>query len=538
MKKEIRSSARLKNSLKYTIVGWHRSPTQITRNAFFISGTASLDLGSVVPGENIPATWSFSSLLQNIKTVKAEIFLDSTNVSLYKSQSVPLIQKGYHADTGTTPINATIGAPPFGGTANELYHFGTKTLRVDITPDTNADLFACYDDLTVVPENVGISWWQWDTPITTPDPSASLAPGIPLVSQDYSSIINHPYTLSGRIVNMGRSQNNFMSGSLVLFETEMGKAPVPIQSAVFFIGPGASQAIAFNSITKNWGWIVPGVWAENQSQPRRKTFVYEVVFTMFDSFGNNYPQTTSFKININVSVTSEKRAYGNGALGVLGAGILVAIFGYGIGLSAAIAIAAGLGRKAQDPPEPDGLFKIETKTRLINIIPKEKMVEPFVELSNLLNSMYKVLILMDTLGVTYNRMLGASIAKNAKAFKMQRALYSKTEKILQTHIRNVSEFSHSSLFFLKSNKNFSQDSIREKLLLFQYQGLSGEIAQTLLNAGYPDPELQKFIDNINTPEIVEFAQNINHVFTLLASSFGTIGRAVAREKKNVLRMKL
>ncbi|HET9825213.1 MAG TPA: hypothetical protein VFP87_07765 [Chitinophagaceae bacterium] len=445
---------------------------------------------------------------------------------------------GYHADTGPKPIDANIAAPAYGGIANELYHIGTKTLRIDITPDTNADLFACYNDLTVVPESVGGSWWQWDTPITTPDPSATLPPALPLVSQDFSSIINHAYTLSGKMTNSGRSPNNTMTGSLTLYETEFGKQSVPLEAKTFVIEPGAQQAIVFSPITKNWGWIIPGVWAENQSEPRSKRFGYEVVFTMSDSYGNYYSDARSFKVNIDVSVSSEKRAYGNGALGVLGVGIIAAIFTFGAGLSAATAIAAGLGRKAQDPPEPDGLYNIEVPVQLIDILPKEKMVTPFVELGNLLNSMYHTLIIMDALAITHNRILGALIAKNQKALKRQRTIYSKTERMLQSYVKRVSESAHATLFSLKSNKNFRQNSIREKLLLLQFQGMSSEAGKTLTENGYPQQDLLKFIDNINTPEMVEFAQSINQIFTLLALSFGMIGREIARQKENLLKQTL
>lgn len=535
MKNSKPSFDREKILLKYKQVGWHKSPIWIRQVNFLITGWPTLNTASVVPGQNIPATWSFYSILQNAKTAKTEIFVDSINASIYISQPAPLKQNGIYQDTG--PVNALIASPPFGGTANQLYHFGTKTLRIEVTPDNQADLFASYNELNVVPENVGPGWWEWDDPSTTPDPSATVAPAIPLVSRDFSSIINHAFTLSGKIINKGQSQNNTMYGSLVLYETSGEGRAIPLEEQVFMIGPGAQQAVVFNPIKKNWGWIIPGIWVENPSEPQSKRFSYEIVFTLFDSFGNIYPPVNSAKVNINVTVTDHKRAYGNGAMGVLAAGLILAIFSFGAGLSAATAIAAGLGTRAQDPPEPDGLYKQTCELNLVDLIGDNTNEKKIANISKMLNSMYHALIVLDHLAITYNRWLSANMVEDSKAAGLQLTAFKESEKLLQSTIRKVTAHIQATLNEMKSDPRFNWEKLRQKILLIQYQGLHSESAQQLISAGYSKDELTAFIKNINYPQMVELSQDINQVFTLLAICFGKIGSAVSSEKNKLRRVR-
>src|SRR5688572_16575853 len=126
-------------------------------------------------------------------------------------------------------------------------------------------------------------------------------------------------------------------------------------------GQGSSGAVKTNL---GQGWPRQGWPSSSQNRSgfcrRRRSapFVYGIQYTITDPFGNAYPETRApGDLRILVEVTDEKRGYLSGALAALGVGILAAIFSFGAGLSAGQALAAGLGKKAQDPPAPDSRYR-------------------------------------------------------------------------------------------------------------------------------------------------------------------------------------
>jgi hypothetical protein len=534
MKQKIIKTRSLKNGFPYKKMGLERSFITFDVSKIFNLGWSYLDVKEVVPGERIPITWSVFSFNISFNSVIASVFLDAVNVKLFESQSTALKITGHSVDSGY--IQAIIEAPDSGGTANDLYKIGAKTLRLDVISKNSSDVLSDFHDLNVIPENVNEGWWQWTNIITTPDPSASLPPPTFLVSKPYSSIINHPFTLIGRMVNLGKSPNNTMTGTVTLLETTYPSGPtVELESRTFTIGPGAHQEIVFIPITRNWGWIIPGIWVENLTEPREKLFSYSVRFSMSDSFGNFYAEKISFISTIHVSVSNEKRGYGSGALGVLGAGIIAAIFTFGAALSVATAVAAGLGKKAQDPPEPDPHYKEKVDIQLIDNIDEKIEDDRFTEFIKVLRLGDQALSIIDNLGIIYNRLLGARQQRDIRAVNLQMESYKQAEELFQKKIRNIIEASLDVVNSMHGKPEFSRKILREKILRWQRQGLSPEVSKNLMSQGCSQEILSQFTNAIQEPSIVEFAQDINQVFTLIGWSFAMIGREVHREALKLFR---
>jgi len=509
-------------------------PVYIRSGAVFVT-SASLDANPVVPGGQVPITWDLFSTKPkdlNLGTVTARVYLEKVNVKLYESPQTPLVVSEFIADTGFQ--HANIEVPDSGGTANDLYHIGTKTLRLDVSADKSSDVFSDTVDLRVVPEYVHGGWWEWGGISGTADPSAPQAPNLPFETH-HDFVINHPFTLAGRIVNHSKSPNATMTGSLTLLETAfLSNQTLEVESRTFTIAPGGYQEIVFAPITKNWGWLIPGAWIENPKESRVKTFDYTVRFSLADPYGNFYPETLSNGVAISISVSDEKRGYASGALAALGAAIISAIFTFGAGLSAGQAIAAGLGKKALDPPEPDQRFRHPVDVRS-NELANDVTGDPrFPEFRRVLRFAERAVALLDALGEIHARLLGARTAHDRKAISLQGESYRAAEHSLQATVRELIDSTASTVTTLQADPEFDRESLRAKILAWQRNGLPPDVRRRLTDGGCTEETLAQMMLAVQEPAVALLAQDVGQVLSLLAWSLGLVAREVNREAPKLL----
>jgi hypothetical protein len=490
----------------------------------------SLDVSPVAPGDPVPITWSVFSIHLDLGKVTARVFLDKGNAKLYESPPV-LTSK---SDTGLQ--QATILAPGSGGVANELYAIGTKTLRLDVSSDKTVDVFWTTADLAVMPENVNGGWWEWTNAISTPDPSTPLPWKPPLQGPSYSSVINHPFTLIGRVVNRAQNRNATMTGSAVLLETTYpGGAPTELESASFTVAPGGQQEIVFNPITRNWGWLIPGIWVHNFGEPKVKTLDYTVRLSMSDPFANSYHDVVSVGLRMQVSVSAEKKGYASGALATLAVGIVAAIFSFGAGLSAAQAVAGGLGKKAQDPPEPDARFRERVDFQSWPETAPAAEDTRFSECLAVLGLASRAVFLIDALGTIENRMLGALLAEDNRAGAIQAESYRQAERLLQRTIRRLMVLAQTAGKALASRPEFAPEVIGTNIREWQRGGVPRDVRAALTEQGCTDEAVATVMSAIDHPTAASLATEVGQSFGLLQWSFAMIGREVRRETVALLR---
>jgi hypothetical protein len=286
-------------------------------------------------------------------TVSAKLFLDASNVLLYESGPVPLVATSgtsFYYTTNNQNVNIV---SPDQATTNQLYAIPGPMLRVEITSQKTGEVFIDTNTLEVDPRT--LIEWDWTGAQGTVDTDLAATPDAP------TFVINHPYVLLGSIKNIAKDRGIAVMGSLTILETpdDTNAVPTEVQSFQFSLGgEGAHDDFVSQSITKNWTWIVPGVWVDNPTAPWSKTYLYSVSVDYSDSFGNVYPTVVLGQyFEVTSSVTWAKWGYGLGALAALGAGLIAGIFSFGIGTAVGTAIAAGLGVQALDPPEPDPRYK-------------------------------------------------------------------------------------------------------------------------------------------------------------------------------------
>jgi hypothetical protein len=402
------------------------------------SGLAStLSPTTVFPGQPFTLSWNireFGGTYRNAVATASLTLGPTTIVFAFPPQpfaAVGFQQQPLYWVAGTSQQLAPEPTDPGG---KVLYTFGTHTLRVVVEvgpPGSDAtQTFTTTVELNVVPLPVSASWWQW----LSPSAGQTLPWGA-------------PYGLMGRMgVEMppGTTPGAFPIAALGLVFTQQELNPNLMPSTTVQANPNGvvmegvvsqgtteigSVPILWNS--NNWPWdTLPGVVTGDT----QRTYQYTLLFTLFDAYGNVYPQIASTPLNIVVQVPGGKisaqkagaDAFGtamtlyaaaalNAAVGdIPGAGALTAAATIAMGIASACLSAAN------DPPQFDPAFQIPVHLPAAPEPPpisgrKHEYQGLFEFTAHVLTAVRAV----SAIGVAKNRALSARAVGNTKAAAMQ-----------------------------------------------------------------------------------------------------------------------
>ena len=503
-----------------------------------LSGVTAVNLGVAPahPGEPIHTVWELLSIgsaeFAN-RTMIAEIFLTLGNSKLYQSPAVTAASTGGYLDTGLQ--QATILPPPDGGTASALYRFGSHQLRLDVLPDGVQGVLTTYADLLVVPESQP-ALWSWTQLSGTVDPSASLPPNIPLLAQYTDFVINHPYTLSGRLRNNCVSPDTNLTGTATLYELhhDTGET-VEVESQPFNIGPQGDSEITFRPITENWTWLIPGLWTRNPVETLTKTFTYTVRFTASDQYGNFYAESPpSIAAIVTVSVSGSKLALQQAALGVLAAGVLAGIFSFGAALGPAMAAAGGLGKAAMDPPGPDPRYREAVPLPWAAPDQAETGGGQFAALVQVLNHVGRIEAILEAMGITHGRLLAARLADDHEAIDLQRQTYRNAVGLLLEAaggmVGSLSDLEAS----WRDDPDLQFDAVRQRVRALQLGGLPPAAREQLQDQGVPDESMSALVAAVRDDTVAALATDVQLLFRHLAWAFALLAAEVQRETPAIL----
>ncbi|HTG34959.1 MAG TPA: hypothetical protein VLB76_18740 [Thermoanaerobaculia bacterium] len=499
---------------------------------FYVTAV-SLDVSSVVPGQPIPITWSLHSLHGTglePGTVTARVYHDKFNVKLFESLPVPVVPVQY--GVGTLDQKGLIAPPANGGVANDLYHIGNNTLRLEVTSNVTGVVFSITADLQVMPDQ--IAGWAWLGAEGTADTSAPSVPAAPFFPR-FDFLINHGFKLSGRMSNSAHNPNIVITGSLRLVETPFATADaIDVESQTLTIAPGGHTDLLFAEIKKNWTWLISGIWVRNFGEPLAKSFVYSVRFSFSDSYNNFYDDIVSpLTLMVTVSVSDEKRGYADGALAALGVGLILAIFSFGAGLSAAQAIAGGLGDKALDPPEPDARYRarVDIPGR---ISPKPAADPRFTEVMHALEAAERAAMLFDALGDIHNRLLGARLVDDREAVQMQRASYQEAESELRSTVEALMTTAARAVVSVRQHADFTPDTLEARLRAWQRAGIPSDVRSRLGQEGASDETIAGLSRTVQDSTVVALAQDLSQTLSLMAYSIARAARELHARSDQVL----
>jgi hypothetical protein len=467
-------------------------------------------------------------------TVSAKIYLDAFDVLLYESGDVPLVADADSSFFYTTGDQPAVLLAPNQATGNQLYQLGDVSLRVEITSKKTGEVFVNTNSLEVVAEQ--LVGWVWTGAQGTVDTDSGLYVPPPLVLE-YNFVINHPYQLLGRLTNISANRGISVAGDVTILETSQDlSTTTEVQVFPFSLqATGSHEDFESMSITKNWTWIIPGVWVQNPEEPLSKWFNYSVRVSYSDSYGNAYPDIELGKyLSLDILVTAAKKDYGIGALAALAAGLIAGIFSFGIGTAVGTALAAGLGVQALDPPSPDPRFRAKV---LVPEAEAEKITsdDRFPALISLLSSMNRAVEIIDALGDIRNRLLGARVAESKSGIQLQRESYGKTVRSLhELGVRIVSE-SELAVDSIKNDKRFDSSALEQTIRRWQRGGIPNSVRHTLLEQGCTIECMRSLEVALTSPTVSALAPNVAKTLQLLSFHVLKAISSVEKEASSIMK---
>lgn len=495
---------------------------------------AWLGLTPIVPGARIPIHWELvlPGTEGSAATAVARVYLDAVDVLLFESPPTPLTVVDNVLTTGKQ--TALIESPGPGGTANDLYKIGDKQLRIDVTVSGSDQVFSSTSNLRVVPENIRGDNWSFTEVTGTSDSSAPKhPPAFGVVYHDF--IINHPYVLRGSLLNAASNASTTMTGTLVLVESDLQTgASVDLQERAFTIPAGQSEELIFDSINKNWTWLVSGIWVRNYGEPLVKQWDYTVRFTMTDPWGNLYSDFTYSSpptVHVDVYVSDEKHGYADGALAALGVGIIAGIFTFGAGAAAGQAAAAGLGAKALDPPSPSPRFREAVALpRLVHTHVKHGLGD----LLYLLEIANHVVLLLDAGADVRDRVLGAKAAGDRDAMNMQTRAYRDFAAELQASVASLRRATAERVAGLRASPELDSGKLTAGARTWQRQGISPAARQALADGGCSEACLRALEDGLKNADVVALASDPAVTVEVLAYALARASHEILEDLPRVL----
>jgi F0F1-type ATP synthase membrane subunit c/vacuolar-type H+-ATPase subunit K len=472
---------------------------------FFVR--ANLLPSTTVPGDGISLTWSlFSPLILNLGLVTARVYLDSNGIKLAESQSTLVSPQAGGVGTGLQTME--ILSPGFGQLGNILYALGSKLLRLEVTSDKTNDVFTDTASLTVASDAAPM--WTWDPPVATTDPSAPETPAIPF-QPTYNLLINNDIYLSGDITLSSARDNvsNVYGGKISLLQKEGDDGTaIVLDDQPFFIPPGATLPITFpRNVKQNWTWLIPGIWVRNYNQPLDKSFVYTVQLDYYDSYNNFYPGVLlPIPLRLNIGVDDQKMAYANGALAAIGLGLTLAVATLGASIGIASTVAGALGAQALDPPVPDSRYG-----RVLSLPEAPTVSESLFaheRIDNFLKVCAHFLELVEILGDTVNRYLGAKEAKARGPVDKQRAAISRIVRLIEELSGDLSRHATLAVNSSIEGELIGEDGIEFTLRRWERTGIPPELELKLFSQGMTENSLVLMNAALKSEEIIVSARNV------------------------------
>lgn len=461
-------------------------------------GLVSINLSPnpAVPGQPIEIEWGTSVPGAVEGTATARVLLGST--VLYESGPVALVSIP-HLPLSRASQSCTISPSPADAGGRDLYSFGTTIITLEVTLETDPGgrfLRSGQTSVEIVPETVDASWWNWHVP----DWSKPTAETVPWGTT---------YGVAGSLINRSRTAD--MSGSLAIHETgdiapgaiSRGSSSVPALApdAPFY---AASQPIIWNK--GNLPWVTPG---GVQTHFHSRLFSYRCLFSLQDSYGNLYPQTSSNVLTVVVAVSKTKITAGaaagiltatsfgfvaaaaGAALGIITAITAPALAACGVPTGAAARVAYGI---AVDPLFADPLYQVKVLLPEPTSIEGEghTIGEPMIHSLAALRAIAAV-------SIVEGRILGAQQAEDDTALGAQR--------VRRTELLDVAseEAGQALLALAASTAEIAELGAAAIDMVLRQMCLEGltQFDQSLKDAGVSDDDLASF-KALQSPDLLPF----------------------------------
>jgi hypothetical protein len=458
------------------------------RTAVFAS--LSID-AAVVPGQPIPISLSFfseNSSLDFGTGCRIAIFLDQDKIFQMPNDEtfLPYTPSSlWKVDIGT--IQALIDPPPpYSPLGENLYAFGQHTLRLEIT--TNGRDRGPYTDneiLTVVPESVSQSWWQWQ---------GDLLQGVAWKAS---------YTLAGTCVN--KSQFVRMQFTVELDETDGNGNTKSYGDFSVEVEKQQSSPLTFPPITQAWPWLIQGLWApEDQTG---KEFFYTANITLQDSYGNQYPPVNSSTLEVVVNVSDTKLGEAQAAFSsnasAIALGIASAFFWWLAPAAAAATIAAAvLGEEALDPPEPSPYYLEQVEP--VPFVWSEELSksDKLIEFRAYFDVLGELLGDLIALGEIEARLLGAQASRSKQGIELQVVSYRQIVQQMEGKARTLAELAESAMQSTELRQEFSSQEIKA-FIARNKPASSVQITRHLEKVGFDQTTLETVKEVIASPKLRE-----------------------------------
>ena len=250
------------------------------------------------PGQEPSFFWTVYNSCSDLGLVSAKVSFNGHVV--YTSQAIAV---GPHSSGGLAQQSISKSDVLNNGIEKSFWQIGRHILTLEIIVTGSSVAPAPVTaDMEVIPETVDASWWVWSVTSTGVSGSATS----PFVERWRRS-----YTVSGTLTN--RTNLSIITPTIVNFNehpsTSIDSAndvSVPITSFLQPLDPSFTDRVLLISspILKNWQWFDQTSFAF--TGPSFTDFLYTLVFTMVDEFGNEYAGIASLPATVRVEVSSVK----------------------------------------------------------------------------------------------------------------------------------------------------------------------------------------------------------------------------------------
>jgi hypothetical protein len=443
------------------------------------------------PGDDINFAWELSSIntALDLGTVTSKVFVGQNPEPVYTGPPVPYtvvknagdsdLQHGVIVNPDPNSDNFDPGLWKF------LYRLGKKTLRLEVTGTmgTAKGPYTAEADITILPEKVDQTWWQW---ISLPDP----------VQNDVRWKTN--FDVGGTLTGKGHCS---MTPSFVLNELDLqgNSSSSPFKFQGEDLPKGASKNYDIGSLDKNWPWTVDGIWAI--IGPLREDFQYTLEFSLTDQFDNKYAAVSSLMAPVRVSVPDYKIASAVFAAhqAVAAAGSAVASIWWppaaavAIAQTAVAAIAWGI---AKDPPSPDPQYRHEVAVVPHRLPPAFLRDGRLAGMKTILENQNLILACQVALSQIESRLLGAKLASDAEGVTIQRKSYA---RVVDQMVRLSNDLPQTIGLAEEAIGLIDSSQLAGTVDQWREGGVPSEVRRNLAQAGMSEPDLGHLDQSIRDP---------------------------------------
>jgi hypothetical protein len=507
---------------------------------WFASLLVSLRVGGpILPGEAVPFSWTNTTVgnkTLDLGTVTARVYVidDQGNQpvdALFSFVAPDSISPGDYSSKQYSFV------PP-ANQARNVYHIGQQILRLELS-GSGPDGGPYSDDqvLTVIGEHIDPSWWEW----TSSYPTLEWR--------------NSQYAPSGKLHNKSLSSGHVqMTWTAMIHEEEfavtlglpidpnVGNNPIdyPPTPTNGTLAQGGEVALTSPLLSKSWRWFTEHLWVADQNA-FEKQFSYAVKFLMTDEFLNAYPEVSSTKFWVSVSVSETKRAALGLALHLLvsaaailiSAGIVAQNVPWPAGgiIAGALVTAAGIvvaaaeasGQVAGDPPEADPLYR-----QTVNVIgPKAPTTlreqSQFVALADFVEACGRIVASVAALSRIEGKRLGAAEAKDREWMARQQKHHEEVRQAMIKDASTVEQLAGHATSALLTGALASQEAMSRQIGVWLSQGIPAVLEKNWCEGGFPSETLPVILKLIGIPSVERRIADV----TLILTHAGTRARLLA-----------